>query len=1231
MSRSSKKKLILLTVVFVTLYLPPPVSGSFDERERGYLLQKSAGNYAAALDTLESMTFDTDSPSLIETNLFRIQELLSSSDLIAKGLGVLDSLAAGHRTIAGNEFLRARLQVMRNRLLLRQGNAREAVAIRDALGFISSFNTIGPFPNIGGEGFDTSFPPEREFNPAAAYTGRTAAVEWFSVSADLSGSVDFGDLFESTADSIFYLRTQVSVLRGGNYILLIGKAGFTDIWIDGVRVFSNRSAHQFSFDQYHVELRLSAGIHTVLIKTANSASGNLRVSLRLADSDGKPLAATARTGMSPGSCSPVRAGYFNSLRMLIEAASSGPAASFHAGYLHSITGLSSENGREAFPYFEKSSAAAELSPAAHYYLAMLESSPGSQEYHLERAIRARPDNLEALVEMARRRIGQDRFFEAYPFLEQARKTGAQTALFNNVLAEFLLRKGWQQEAQKMSAPARSSGLALFAEELDARIAFDSRRYRDSAALYGELYRLDRGSLDFLDRHVQSCEKAGQIGEAISTLTEAAGLYPNNTSIRLRLAGLVAENNGPAAALPYLAAVLRLSPNHPKALLQTGLVYHRTGKDDLARFYLRNVLAYDPKNFAVARYLHLIEGSADELDPYLVHADPVHLSLEAERHRKEPAVNLLNETTYRIMRDGSYEKAAHRIVQINDASVITGYSRFSFVINPSTDRVENIECQVINGTEKVTTSEAFSQSLSDPESRLYYDLSAYTVIVPALRKGSIVSFKYRVSSRSGEINKNYFGTHIFAGDKNRTIKTNIVISMPEGYPLSSYLRGIDRRTIAETRASTGRKVFRVTLSDTAPIRLEPSMPDYTEFVPTVFLTTHRSWNDLYRWYYPLVENRIVMSDEMRLDLASIITRDMRPIDRVRAVFAHVTSSIRYVGFELGLGGIQPRRSDETYRSRMGDCKDIALVLVAMLRAAGIDASLALVRTNERGEADLSIPYLGHFNHAICYVNIDGGFFLDGTSRFSGFRELPGADHLTRTLVLNERGFRFVTAASRLFIPNTVATDNEVKLYPDGSARILRGIYKEGGMFAPQARASLLDRGRLKTTISEYWNNVYTGARILDLNVLESGNEKPVTYQYIVKAPSYCQGAGDDIIFRSFFYDSEIYQNLAMLKERRYPVVLSDEHGSRETIRYEIPEGYRAYRIPEGGVFTHPKFEAAFSYKLDETSKKIEVTGAISYKSRRIEPADYSAFRAFARFIHKKENEKIILTKIHQEKK
>ncbi len=101
----------------------------------------------------------------------------------------------------------------------------------------------------------------------------------------------------------------------------------------------------------------------------------------------------------------------------------------------------------------------------------------------------------------------------------------------------------------------------------------------------------------------------------------------------------------------------------------------------------------------------------------------------------------------------------------------------------------------------------------------------------------------------------------------------------------------------------------------------------------------------------------MSAEMHKDLSGIIgSRDDDP-EKMRKIFNHVNSSIRYVGFELGLGGLQPRNADLTYATRMGDCKDLTLVLISMLRKAGIDARMALVRTRERGELDRSIPFIG----------------------------------------------------------------------------------------------------------------------------------------------------------------------------------------------------------------------------------------------------------------------------------
>ena len=143
-----------------------------------------------------------------------------------------------------------------------------------------------------------------------------------------------------------------------------------------------------------------------------------------------------------------------------------------------------------------------------------------------------------------------------------------------------------------------------------------------------------------------------------------------------------------------------------------------------------------------------------------------------------------------------------------------------------------------------------------------------------------------------------------------------------------------------------------------------------------------------------------------DLSAIIRPGDTPRERVRKIFNHVTRRIRYVGFELGIGGIRPRSAGETYESGMGDCKDITLVLVALLRAAGIDARIALVRTADRGRPDMNVPWVGAFNHAICYVNIDGGFFLDGTTNYRATRKCQISAETYQALVMDKQGYRII---------------------------------------------------------------------------------------------------------------------------------------------------------------------------------------------------------------------------------
>ena len=76
-----------------------------------------------------------------------------------------------------------------------------------------------------------------------------------------------------------------------------------------------------------------------------------------------------------------------------------------------------------------------------------------------------------------------------------------------------------------------------------------------------------------------------------------------------------------------------------------------------------------------------------------------------------------------------------------------------------------------------------------------------------------------------------------------------------------------------------------------------------------------------------------------------------------------AQVRYTGVEFGSARLIPEFPAETLRRRFGDCKDKSPLLIAALRASGIDAYLALLSAGDDQDVSAELPGLGMFNHAI----------------------------------------------------------------------------------------------------------------------------------------------------------------------------------------------------------------------------------------------------------------------------
>src|SRR6185436_13259428 len=77
-------------------------------------------------------------------------------------------------------------------------------------------------------------------------------------------------------------------------------------------------------------------------------------------------------------------------------------------------------------------------------------------------------------------------------------------------------------------------------------------------------------------------------------------------------------------------------------------------------------------------------------------------------------------------------------------------------------------------------------------------------------------------------------------------------------------------------------------------------------------------------------------------------------KIEALTQWLHEKVRYTGVEFGASAIVPATPGDTLARGYGDCKDKSLLLVALLRRAGIDADLALLLTGPDPEVAPGLP-------------------------------------------------------------------------------------------------------------------------------------------------------------------------------------------------------------------------------------------------------------------------------------
>ena len=167
-------------------------------------------------------------------------------------------------------------------------------------------------------------------------------------------------------------------------------------------------------------------------------------------------------------------------------------------------------------------------------------------------------------------------------------------------------------------------------------------------------------------------------------------------------------------------------------------------------------------------------------------------------------------------------------------------------------------------------------------------------------------------------------------------------------------------------------------------------DIIDFAPNFSASTFKSYAEVGQAYQVRAKEKAKVTPAIQTLANELIekAKAKTTLEKVKLMHHWVAQNIRYLGIYVGAGGYVPHDAQSILDNRYGDCKDHVVLLEALLAAAGIDSSPALINS---GAAFLlpQLPTPGIFDHVITYVP-SLNVFLDSTSRFAPLGTLPNGD-------------------------------------------------------------------------------------------------------------------------------------------------------------------------------------------------------------------------------------------------
>ncbi|WP_367773377.1 DUF3858 domain-containing protein [Flavobacterium sp. WC2421] len=343
-----------------------------------------------------------------------------------------------------------------------------------------------------------------------------------------------------------------------------------------------------------------------------------------------------------------------------------------------------------------------------------------------------------------------------------------------------------------------------------------------------------------------------------------------------------------------------------------------------------------------------------------------------------------------------------------------------------------------------------------------------------------------------------------------------------------------------------------------------------------------------------------------------------IDKLETIFKFVQAKMNFDG---DYSILTDKGVKKAYKDGTGNTAEINLILIAMLKSAGIKTDPVLISTIQHGVP--VYPNRTVFNSVIAAAEIDGKqILMDASNKYSSVGILPLEDlNWTGRLIKEEGDSQEINLVpdknSNENVNIVVALDAQGKMV--GQTRIRKTDYVAQRF--RESTALLTDDKYLEKLESDL------GGILIDdyKQVNDDTNSSTVIESFKFTSNKHCEIiAGKIYINPLLFFNTT--QNPFVLEKRQMPVYFGYPKTDKYNINIEIPKGYKVVSVPQPIKISTANSVGSYSINIAYDNDKIQIVIVKEINLAVVPPDLYDALKDFFQKMMEKQNEKIVLTKI-----